>query len=102
MKHKVKVEVITYATSLHVFLEEREIGLWYDGDNLFKATKEIPIPDCVLDLKFECDGFNYTEWEIKVWVDGTEKPLFERKGSIMKRGNSSFREYIEIPDCIKE
>jgi hypothetical protein len=102
MKSKVRVEVKTYATSVHVFLEEKEIGLWYDGDNLFKATKEINIPDCILDLEFKCDGFNYTDWEINVWLDDAEKPLFKRKGSIMKRGNCSFREYVEIPDCKPE
>ena len=99
MRCKVKVKVITYATSVFVQLEGSEIGLAYDGDKLYRATKEIIIADCVLDLVFQCNGFNGTDWEISVILNDAQKPLFKKKGSILKKNFSLIRESIKIPGC---
>ena len=98
MKYKIFVEIKTYATSLFVQLEQNEIGLSYDGDNSFKATKEIDITNSTLDLIFQCVGLNGTDWEIGITINDAEKPLFKKKGTIVKKNYSLLKESISVPN----
>ncbi len=81
MKHKVAVEVTGHFTSVFVQLEGVEIGLSFDGDKTWKATKELEIVGD-LDLVFEVRGLNGTQWTISITLDDAEKPTFKKSGTI--------------------
>lgn len=102
MKFKVFVEVKTYATSIFVQLEGDKIGLAYDGDNLWKATKIIEVNDGVLDVVFQCNGMNGTDWEIALTLNDDKKPIFQKKGTIIKKNYSLINKAIPLPDDKEE
>ncbi len=97
MKYKVVIEVKTYATSTFVQLEGYKVSLAYNGNDLWKATKVIDVTDGVLDVVFQCNGLNGTDWGIALMLNNDKKPILEKNGTIMKKNYSLIIESIPLP-----
>jgi hypothetical protein len=95
MKHKVAVEIMGYVTSAFVQLEGLDIGLSYDGDKTWKATKELEIVGD-LDLVFKVRGLNGTDWTISITLDDTAKPTFKESGTIQVKNYSLLKKSIPV------
>ena len=96
MKKKLITTVTGYMTSLYVELNGLEIGMGYDGIHTYQSTDSVDINSGFLNIVFQCNGFNGTDWSISISEEASDKPLFQKKGTITSGNTSIIKEQIKI------
>ncbi len=100
MRYIIKTEIKTYSYSIYFELDENPISLSYDGENTYKSTDFVNMPDNSLDLFFRANGLNGTDWGIELVItkegDTSYEKKFKKTGSILSRGTSKHIDKINL------